>query len=484
MGRLARVLAVVALCACATAPRYQPPPQAAPAVWREGPALAESTAADVPWWRIYRDTTLQRLVHAALARNTDLGIAVERVTEARALLNAARGAQLPWLGISATAERSHSRTVESGLTYTTRTDWLRASASASWEADVFGVQRNIARSAAASLQASEELRRGVALLIVAEVASGYVDLQASDRQLRIVQRTLEARRGYLETARRRFESAPSSALEFRQAQALYEAAREQAIDLQEAAADQENALSVLLGRAPEAIPRTGAPGDQLLAPVPAGMPAQLVVRRPDVRAAERELAAAGADVGAARAQLFPSLTLSADVGYTRFTSPAQVLQQDSLGFTTTSGTLTATSFAWNVSAVVSQPLFAGGQLVAQVRAAEARRRDAQMAYEGTVLAALQDAENQLAAVRFAADRRASADSQAAYAALALTAAEDRYGTGASPFLEVVDAQRTLLAAELGAVAARVRQADAVVGLYKAVGGGWLPDSSAAPESGR
>ncbi|HXY70708.1 MAG TPA: efflux transporter outer membrane subunit [Gemmatimonadales bacterium] len=476
MGSWARVLAVLVLFGCASAPRYQPPPEAAPAVFREGPAMPESTAADTPWWRIYRDTTLQRLVRVALARSADLRIAVERVSEARALLMAARGAQLPVLGLSGTAQRNWVRqsVPSDGYTTTTRTDVLSAAATASWEADIFGVQRNAARSATASLQATEELRRGAALLVVAEVASAYVELQASDQQLGIVQRSITARRGYVDATKRRFDGTSQNELEYRQAQALLEAAREQAIDLEEGAADEENALSVLMGRAPEAIPRTGAPGDQLLTPVPAGLPSQLVVRRPDVMAAERALAAAGADVGAARAQLFPSLALFAGVRYSRYATPAQPSSFGILIPETIS-----TSGTWYGTATVSQPLFAGGQIVAQVRAAEARRREALAEYEGTVLAALQDAENQLVAVRLAADRRESADSQVAYARAALPAAERRYEGGASPFLEVVDAQRTLLAAELGAVAARVRQAGAVIGLYKALGGGWQSDTPAA-----
>jgi outer membrane protein TolC len=176
--------------------------------------------------------------------------------------------------------------------------------------------------------------------------------------------------------------------------------------------------------------------------------------------------------------------LSADVSYSHYASPARVIQGDSLGgITIPIPARESSTLAWNVSALVSQPLFAGGQLVAQLRAADARRREALTAYEGTVLGALQDAENQLAALRFAGDRRTSADSQVAHGRAVLAAAERRYTNGTSPFLEVVDAQRTLLAAELGAVAARVRQAEAVIGLYEALGGGWLPDTSSADADG-
>jgi len=435
--------------------------------------MPETTAADTPWWRIYRDTTLERLVRTALAQNTDLGAALERVTEARALLAAAEGARLPTLMVGGSYTRGEARVRQEGESTTYPSAYYSAQLAAGWEPDVFGTQRSYARSAAASLQASEEQRRGVALLLVASVASAYVDLQATDQELQVVNRALEARRGYLDTTKRRFDGTPAAELDHRQAQALYEAARETAIDLREAAADAENALSTLLGRAPGAIPRTGSPGDQLLAAVPAGLPASLVTRRPDVRAAERALAAAGADVGAARAQLFPHLNLTAELQWSRTPGTTTTIQ----GFTMAAPTTTETG--WNVAASISQPLFMGGRLLADVRAAESRRRQALIAYEGTVLSALQDAENQLAATRFAGERRTSADSQAVYAAAALRAAEDRYAAGTSPFLEVLDAQRTQLSAAMGAVVARVRQADAVIGLYKALGGGWQEDSTAA-----
>lgn len=435
--------------------------------------MPESTAADTPWWRIYRDTTLERLVRTALAQNTDLGAALERVTEARALLAAARGARLPTLMAGGGYSRSETRLREEGLSVTSPSEYYTAQLAAGWELDVFGIQRNYARSAAASLQAAEEQRRGVALLVVASVASAYVDLQATDQELQVVSRALEARRGYLDTTKRRFDSTRAAELDYRRAQALYEAARETAIDLREAAADAENALSLLLGRAPGAIPRTGSPGDQLLAAVPAGLPSSLVTRRPDVRTAERELAAAGADVGAARAQLFPNLNLTAGLRWVRTPGTTTTTQ----GFTFPS-TPTSTETIWTVTASISQPLFMGGRLLADLRAAESHRRQALIAYEGTVLSALQDAENQLAAMRFAGERRTSADSQAAYAAAALRAAEDRYTAGTSPFLDVLDAQRTHLSAAMGAVTARQRQADAVIGLYKALGGGWQEDSTA------
>jgi len=471
--------ALVALCACAPAPQYQPPPQPVPATWRDTTAVQVASVADAPWWRIYRDTTLARLVRTALAHNTDLGIALEGVSAARAMLAAARGAQLPTLVAFAAVDRGSAHISEAATgtsaatSYTSTSKGYTAELNARWELDIFGLLRNDARSAAATLQATEERRRGVALLVVAGVASAYVDLQAADQDLEVANRALAARRGYLDPTKRRLDSSASAELDYRQAQGLYEAARETAIDLQEEAADAENALSVLLGRAPGPIPRTGAPGDQLLAAVPAGLPSALVARRPDVRAAERDLAAAGADVGAARAQLLPQVDVGAGLWWTKTPGDSTVIQ----GFSMVTPTSTVTR--WDVSLSVSQPLFMGGRLVADLHGAESRRRAALLAYQGVVLGALQDVETQLAAMRFAGERRPLADSQVVYAAAALEAAEARYAAGASPFLEVVDAQRTLLAAELGAVAARVRQADAVIGLYEALGGGWQDDSTDA-----
>ena len=462
-------MAAAGLGACAPVPGYQRPPQPVPLAWRDTAAAGEASGADLPWWTIYRDTTLRRLVHTALAQNTDLRVALERVAEARDLLRAARGAQLPTIFASASASKYWFNPRGTGASR----GWETAQslgASASWEVDLFGYRRGYASMTRAQLQEQEELGRAVRLGIVADVASAYVSLQEADQQLGLLQSATDARRRYVDAARRRFESNPAAELEFRQAEALLETAREQAIDLRQGVAASENALSVLLGHSPEAIARSGATGEELLAVVPAGLPSTLVQRRPDVRAAERELAAAGASVEMARAQLFPSLQLGADIGYSNSRSQFNVS-----GFPSTGRAEQTTE---SVRAMVSQPIFVGGQYLAQVGAAQARRREALAAYESVVLRAFQEAEDALESTRFARERRVSLDSQVVYTAAALRAAEARYADGTSPFLEVRDAHERYLSAQLGAASARTDQALAVIALYKAVGGGWQPDSAA------
>ena len=458
-------LATAGLGACAPASRYQPPPQPVPIAWRDTVAAREASGADLPWWTIYRDTALQRLVRTALAQNTNLRVALERVAEARDLLRAARGAQLPAIFASAQADRSWYRDDPSTASY-------RVEATASWEADLFGLRRSYAGVARAQLQAQEDSGRAVRLSIVAEVASAYVNLQEADQQLEITRSAMQARQRYLDAAQRRFESNPSAELDYRQAQALLETVRAEAIDLRQGAAAAENALSVLLGRSPGAIARSGATGEELLAVVPAGLPSTLVQRRPDVRAAERELAAAGASVGAVRANLFPHLQFYASIMYDRYS----YLGYSGIGFTTTAWSEYTTKA---IGASLTQPIFVGGQYVAQLGAAQARRREALAAYESVVLRALQEAEDALESTRFARERRVSLDSQVVYTAAVLRAAEARYGDGTSPFLEVRDAHERFLSAQLGAASARAGQALAVIALYKAVGGGWQAEPTAA-----
>ena len=462
-------LAAVGLGGCAPAPRYQPPPQPVPVAWRDTAATREASTAEPPWWTIYRDTALRRLVRTALAQNTNLRVAVERIAEARDLLRAARGAQLPSILASATAARSWYDVL--GAPADGWSAYQAVGANASWDVDLFGYRRSYASMTRAQLQEQEEFGRAVRLGIVADVASVYVGLQESDRRLDILESATEARRGYLDATRRRFEANPSAELDYRQAQALVESASELAIDERQIVSASENALSVLLGSAPGPIARRGAPGESLLPEIPVGLPSTLVQRRPDVRAAERELAAAGANVGAARAQLFPRLLLSASIGYDNSRS-----QSTYAGFASRSRSENTTE---TVSASLSQPIFVGGQYVAQLGVAQARRREALAAYEGVVLRALQEAEDALASTRFARERRVSLDSQVAYTAAALRAAEARYGDGTSPFLELRDAHERLLSAQLGAVSARAGEALAVIAVYRALGGGWQAEPTAA-----
>jgi NodT family efflux transporter outer membrane factor (OMF) lipoprotein len=483
--------AALALAACTMIPTTNPPPQAVPQAWHDSAgSRTAAPAAETPWWTAFPDTTLRGLIRSALARNTDIRGAAENVTTAEAYLRSARTALLPALSVDASAATGGSKATttlpapfqsgESRSTY----DRYGASVDAWWDADLFGVRRSGVAASQAQLQATEEERRGVALSIVASVAGAYANLRETDRLRSVYERTLTDRLRVLEIAQRRVVGGSSGDLDVLRARNEAEGIRRALVDVAESAAHGENALSLLTGRAPGAIARPGTPDENPLAVViPSSLPATLLQRRPDVRAAERQLEGSAAYVGQVRGELLPHLTLSAGAGFSRYVSRNPAGPSDSLGNPTTLRA-TTDSKSWSVSAAVVQPLFGGGYDVARLRAAESGTRRAAIAYEATVLRALADAEDALASVRFAAQRRVSLDSQVVLTRAALPLAEGRYERGEAPFLEVLYAQGALLGAETGAVSAWYGEVRAFIRLYQALGGGWDADAAREPAPGR
>jgi multidrug efflux system outer membrane protein len=458
--RLRRFLPLLlVLGACKMGPDYTRPELPAPAVWYDSSARdttpRDTTFADLPWWRVFQDTVLQQLVRTALEQNPDLGIAAERVTEAEAHLRITRADLYPWLNGGAGASRDEFGDLTA--------DNISAGLGVSWELDLFGRVRRATERDRALLLATEEGRRGVVLGLVSAVATTYVEMRTSDLQLEIARRTAESRRQYVDLAKQRFDGGVTGEIDYRQAQTQYEDARTAVINLQEQVARQENALSVLVGRAPGAVPR-GRPleAQPLPATVPAGLPSALLERRPDLRAAEFSLAAVTADVGVAKALLFPNISLT---GFFGFASRELT------------GVFSGEGAAWGAGASLLQPLFQGGRLRANVKVSESRMRQGVLEYRGAVLRALQETENALVAVRLAGDRTASLDSQVVYNTITLRLAETRYEGGVAPFLEVLDAQRSLFSSELSAASARRLRLLAYVNLYRALGGGWQQDTT-------
>jgi len=416
----------------------------------------DSTFGDLPWWRVFRDTTFQRLIRVALAENLDVQIAAERVLEAEAQLGITRADLYPQVGANAGATRG-------GTDVLTATR-LSAGVSAFWEIDLFGRIRRSSERDRALLLATEEARHGVVLALVSDVAAAYVNLRTLDLQLEVARRTAESRREYVDIARRRYQGGVTGEMDYRQAQASYEDARTLTINLEESVAQQENALSTLLGHAPGAIPR-GRSIDSLPLPasVPAGVPSTLLERRPDLREAEAQLAALTANVGVAKAAYFPTISLTGALGY----ASAEL-----------SNLFTGNALTWSVGGSIFQALFQGGRIRAGVHLTEAQMREGILQYRSAVLRALEETDNALVAVRLAGDRTASLDSQVVYNRISLNLAETRYQGGVAQYLEVLDAQRTLLDTEIAAADARRLRMLAYVDLYRALGGGWQQDSTA------
>jgi len=471
----ARLFLASALLAagCTLGPDYQRPDVPVPEGWRMDTAEQESLA-NTPWWELFQDPELLRLIEIALAENQDLKIAVERIEEARAFYGFQRADLFPKVDLSAGASRV--RVSENGLPSlpggTDNEDSLfGVGATAFWELDFFGRIRRATEAELALFYAAEESRRAVVLALVADVARAYVELRDLDRRLEISLRTLESRREYVELARERFEGGLTSELDLRQAEAEMHRTESLVHDFGGLVTQKENELSALLGRNPGEVAR-GQALDQLGVPpaVPSGLPSELLERRPDVRQAEEQLVSASARIGEAKALLYPSIALTGAFGW-------ESSELDDL--------LESPSQSWSIGANLLQPIFNSGQNRRRVEVAESQQRQALYAYERAVLLAFRDVEDALAGLRQAGLRRGSEGGRVLAERKVLELAELRYRGGVAAYLEVLDAQRSLFDAELSETVAQRDELVGLIQLYKALGGGWSeepePSAGEAPQ---
>lgn len=456
------VLAVpLVLAACALPGPRRPAPEAAavvpPPAWRSAlPATGDPVRA--VWWQSFGDPALTALVERALANNVDISIAVARIEEARASEALARAQLSPQIGGTVPETQGQSLTPFGTLS---RSAAVQPALSLSYDLDLFGRLRQATRAARAQLLATEAAADTVRLATAATAAQGYVTLRALDHRLAIAQATLAARSDALRIARRRFEAGYTSRLEYRQAQAEYAVAAQLVPAAELAITRAENALSLLTGDAPRAIAR-GLPLDRLAAPpIPGGLPADLLRRRPDLFQAEQTLVATDRALDSQRAAMLPNLSLTGAAGLVLSTALAQP------------------EVIFSAGASVLAPIFDGGRLRAQERAATARRDQAAFAYRRTALTAFREVEDALAGVRRTGEQAQALADQETAARGALQNATNRYRAGYSSYIEQLDAQRTLLNAELSLAQARADRLTSYVALYQAMGGGWTSADVAA-----
>ncbi|MGT2513304.1 efflux transporter outer membrane subunit [Sphingomonas panni] len=445
------LLSVAVLGACTPAKRPRPAEASVtpPAAWRT--TLPGTVPVTAFWWEAFGDPELSRLVTAALSNNPDLAIAVARVAEARATERVARAARFPTL--DAGVGLIEQRALNAFGSATTGTS-LQPVFQSAYEVDLFGRVGNSIDAARLSSEATAAAAASARLSVAAATASGYVTLRGLDARIETVRATIASRGEALRIARSRAEAGYTSQLELRQAEAEYAAVTQTLPQLELLARRQENALALLTGTPPRAIARGRALEALVPPPIPAGLPSDLLRRRPDIAQAEATLAASDASLAAARAQFLPQLRLTGSTG--------EVL----------SSALPNPVGIWSIGASVLAPLFRGGQLRGNYDAATARRDQAAFAYQRSVLTAFREVEDALAAVdRLAAQRRAL-ETQRNATAEALRHATNRYRAGYSPYLEQLDAQRALFSAELSVEQVRADQLNALVALYQAMGGGW------------
>ncbi len=466
MRKLSTLGFALLLAACAgLKPDYTKPAVDLPAGWRDAPADGVQ-ARDARWWKVYGDPVLDRLVDEALAHNANVMLAIARVDEARAALSATSADQRPQ--VNAGANRSRTRVSQRGPTplapgFNPESNDTRVAVGVSYEIDLWGRLRNATQAARADLLATEAARETVLITLTSDVAQAYFALRAFDGQLDATRRSLAARSEALGMQKRRFDVGDISEFDYRQLQADVAAERALLPVLELQRAQQENALAVLLGNSPRAI-YEGAleagsdPEDRTVAiVVPAGLPSDLLLRRPDLVQAEQTLIAANARVAVARAAYFPTLSLT---GY---------LGSESVAL---SDLFTGPAGIWQAALAAGQPIYAGGRIDAQVQAAGARERQALAQYQLAIQNAFRDVRDALVAQAKARERLEAESERVTALRTTLRFARLRYQNGMTGQLEVLDAERNLLAAEQNRIDALRSQRAAIADLFKALGGAW------------
>ena len=466
MPKLAVFVVILAtVTGCTVGPDYVKPELDTPEDWRFRIEDATGTV-NTQWWEQFDDPVLDALINQALVNNKDVRIAAARVEEFAARVDITRAGFYPQIGYDGSAGRNATSLDATGdlPAGTSRiNDSYLAALNVGWELDVWGRIRRSTEAARAQLLAAEEGRRTVILTLVSAVASSYLNLLSLDRQLEIAIRTLETRGESVDLFQTKYEGGVVSALEVAQIRSEYEQAAVRIPSLERQIALQENNISVLLGSNPGAIPR-GKTIDELAPPqVPEGMPSELLARRPDIQRAEQDLIAANAQIGVARSQYFPTISLSGLFGYAS---------------TELSDLLQGSSEIWGIGADALGPIFTGGSISGQVRATEAVQRQALVGYAQTVQTAFREVDDALiSSVKFREELTAQGrrvDALQDYARYA----QIRYDEGQVSYIEVLDSERRLFDAELLHAQSKNDVHASLVGLYKAMGGGWIQEAEA------
>lgn len=464
VAALAAVVFAAPLAGCKLGPDYRRPNIDSPDQWR-APHQSSTSLANLEWWKVYQDSVLTNLIGTALTNSKDIRIAAARVEQALGSYRAQRSSLLPTVNAAGTWTRGRSG-------YTERTaNQFELFGLLSYEVDVWGRLRRLTEASRAELLASEEGRKTVAITLVASIAQTYFNLRALDEQLEISRRTYVSRTNSLNLTKVKFNNGQgiTSELDVRQAETQVYLAQASIAQIERAIAITENAISFLVGNNPGPVPRgkTLAEQPQPLE-IPAGLPSQLLLNRPDLRAAEQSLIAANANIGAARAAYFPQISLTAALGL-------QSLELDDLFDA-------GTARAWSFAPQVATPIFNAGRIRAGVQVAEAQRREALASYEQAIQDAFREVSDALISVAKLREQIVAEEGNVMAERRRLELSMLRYRDGVSSFSEVLDAERFLFNAELNLVQTRSDALAAFAQLYRALGGGWST-ASETPDSG-
>ena len=456
--RLAAVAAALALAGCSQLPKYERPEAPVPGAFPYASAQQGPAASTIDWPQFFTDERLRVLIANAIRNNRDLRIAILNIEQARAQYDIRRADRYPTIGATASGSRAPTA---GGGTVSTYTAGIAFSA---WEIDFFGRIASLSEAALAQYLATEEGRKAAQITLVATVANTWLNLAADEELLALTRQTLATREESLRLTRMRFEAGASSEIDFRQAESLTESARAVLAQLERQRAIDLNTLGLLVGEPVAPSYRVGVTTDSVRLPdVPAGVPSEVLVKRPDVRQAEQQLVAANANIGAARAAFFPRISLTAGLG----TASSEL-----------SGLFSGGSWGFTVAPSLLQPIFDAGRNRAGLASAQAQRDIAVAQYERAIQVAFREVSDALAGRANLGDQVAAQTRVVEAEAARYRLARLRYEGGVSSYLDLLDAQRSLFTAQQALVQARLARLQNQVQLYRALGGGWGPADEA------
>src|ERR1700675_1212905 len=454
------VLASSLVGGCMVGPNYHRPVVQPPTAFRdlrESPQDRAQVAsyADLPWWQVFQDPQLQDLIRTALKQNYDMQLATERINAERAQLAITRSYLFPQV------QGNGNFTGGKEQSFQSKSNFLALTADAAFQLDFFGKLRRETEAARAQLLATEDAQRTVMLTLVSDVASDYFTLLRLDLELQITRDTVKTQQDSVKLTSFRLDHGVAIKLDVLQAQQVLDTANAQIPDLERQIGQEEDAISILIGDYPHGVPRGNPLGEQALPPdVPAGLPSALLERRPDIREAEQTLIAANAEIGVAKASFFPQISLTGSGGGSFGRSGLF------------SSMISSQNAIWSYGAQVSQPIFTGGALRGNLHLAESQHEQALIAYKQAIQYAFRDVSDALIGYQKFHEGRVRQEANVGDLTESVRLSVMRYRGGTTTYLEVLDGQRSLFAAELTLAAARGSEYQSLVQLYKSLGGGW------------
>jgi multidrug efflux system outer membrane protein len=457
---IAALLAANLIAGCMVGPNYHKPDVQTPTAYHNLPENEQAAAqavsyADLPWWQVFSDPVLQDLIRTALKQNYDLQTATERISAARAQLAITRSSLFPQVSGDGNFTGGKEQNFQS------KSNFLALTADAAFQVDLFGGLRRATQASRAQLLATEAARQTVVLTLVSDVASDYFALLELDLELQISRDTVKTQEDSVKLTSLRLDHGVATKLDVLQAQQVLDTAYAQIPDFERQIAQEEDAISILLGNYPQNLPRGLPLADQPLPPsVPPGLPSSLLERRPDILQAEQLLIAANAQIGVAKAQFFPQISLTGAGG--------GAFGRSNLF----SSMMSSQTAIWSYGVQVSQPIFTGGALKGNLHLAEAQHQEALIAYKQAIQEAFGEVSDGLIGYQKLHEVRVRQEQTVADLAESVRISIMRYRGGTTTYLEVLDGQRSLFEAEITLAQARGAEYQSLVQLYKVLGGGW------------